>query len=124
MVKMKESTKDDATLCANGEMTYPKGFGVLPVTVCNKKGETVIDVTLSNVAFIPNTPFNLVSVGDKVRAGWTVTFGRDKASLVNGDVVIDFDIVIDTPKGRLFAVRFKRPKTETSLIQASQSPIG
>jgi hypothetical protein len=53
-----------------------------------------------------------------VKTGWMVIFGKDKASLVKGDVIISFDIVIDTPKGWLFAARFKRSALETSLIQA------
>jgi hypothetical protein len=38
--------------------------------------------------------------------------------LKKDNVVINFDVVIDTPKGRLFAVRFKRHGQETSLLQA------
>jgi hypothetical protein len=61
-----------------------------------------------------------VSVGDKVRTGWEVTFGKDKTTLIIGDVVINFDIVIDTSKGWLFAAQleFKRPALKTSLTQA------
>jgi len=35
-------------------------------------------------------------------------FEEDHACLCRGRTVVKFDIVIDTPKGRLYAIRFKR----------------
>jgi hypothetical protein len=109
MIDMVPATSDTATICANGEISQPEAFGILPITVCNKHGSELFNAKLSNTAYSPNAPFNLVSVGDKVRNGWKVSFEANAAYLVLGEVRVCFDIVLDTPRGRLFAARFKRP---------------
>jgi hypothetical protein len=80
---------------------------MLPVTVCDKNGKQLFDAKLSNVAFVPNTPFNLVSVSNKIKNGWEVVFDKDKTWLRKNNVTNNFDIVIDTPKERLFAAQLK-----------------
>jgi hypothetical protein len=58
MTNLVQGTNNNATLCVNGEMTYPKNFDMLPVTVCDKKGKQLFDAKLGNLAYVPDTPFN------------------------------------------------------------------
>jgi hypothetical protein len=68
----------------------------------DKDGAEQLDAKLSQTAYVPGTPFNLISVGDKVKGGWKVIFDDDQARLWKGETTIVFDVVVNTPKGRLF----------------------
>ena len=82
-----------------------------------------MDAKLSQTAYVPGTPFNLISVGDKVKAGWKVMFEDDQARLWKDDTAIIFDVVVNTPKGRLFGIRVKRSQSsEVQLVQTQVEP--
>lgn len=71
LVDMRAATDEDAAICANGGLSTPKAFGKLPVTVCGKDGKGPINIVLTTVAYVPTSPFDLVSTGDKAKLGWT-----------------------------------------------------
>jgi hypothetical protein len=93
------ATDEDAAICANSGLSTPKAFGKLSVTVCSKGGEEQVNIVLTTVAYVPTSPFNLISTGDKTKLGWTTVVKSDGAYMAKGGVEIAFDIVVDTNHG-------------------------
>jgi hypothetical protein len=108
MVDKVMASDDDAAICANGGLSSPDSFGNLPVTICDKHGTELQAITLSSVAYVPTSPFNLISTGDKAKSGWTTVIKQNEAYMTKGGLKVVFDIVVDTKHGRLFAIKLKR----------------
>ena len=78
-----------------------------------KDGTWGMKATLTEVNFNASHNFNLMSLTRLLTRGWRITRGDDTGIYVEkGANKIDFDIVIRTPRGAIFACRFIREEAE------------
>ena len=74
-----------------------------------KDGKPGLKACLKDASFNAMLNFNLMSLTRMLVNGWRVTKGDETGiQIAKGDHVIDFNIVIPTPKGAVFACRFIR----------------
>jgi hypothetical protein len=80
-----------------------------------------LKATLPDVSFNEKANFNLLSLSRLLKEGWTIS--RGDATIIEvrnaGGATIRFDIVVDMPKGAVFACRFVR---DAELAMASTDP--
>jgi hypothetical protein len=69
LIDVKPAEQSDSALCANGKFNSPESFGTLPLTFITKDSMEQMEAKLSQTACVPGSPFNLISVGDKVKVG-------------------------------------------------------
>jgi hypothetical protein len=106
--KAKKGTDDDAITMGNGAREGAAMIGDLSGIMCSKEGNEMGEATLKDVAYLPTSKFNLFSVTKLQRNGWILHGDRNQIKLTKGDKSVVFDIVIDTPKGAIYAMYLKR----------------
>ena len=108
IVKKKKASKNDVIAEANGAYMMPTEIVNLPVTQIEKNGQEVQYLYLKYVTLNPHLTYNLFSVTKRMKYGWKL-YGVDTVlGLKKGSRKVEFDIVINTPKGFLFCTYFKR----------------
>ena len=81
----------------------------VPGYFLGKDGKPGLRARLDDVSYNNRLNFNLMSLTRMLINGWRVTKGdKTGIQIAKGDHVIDFNIVIPTPKGAVFACRFIR----------------
>ena len=80
----------------------------LPGVLCDKYGNKLQPVNLTEVGFTPDSNFNLCSITRLLVDVWQLKGNIDALSVSKGGVTITFDIVIRTRKGALFCTYIKR----------------
>ena len=102
IVKKKKSSKNDVITAANEAEIMSTEIGNLPVTQIDKNGQEVQDLKLKDVTLNPHGTYNIFSVTKRMKDGWKL-YGDDIAlGLKKRSRKVEFDIVINTPKGLLF----------------------
>jgi hypothetical protein len=92
--------------------------GKLQGTFHDKYGNFVATVRLESVAYSPINAFNLISIPQLLQQGWVLSGNGEFISVTSPDgVEIQFDIVVKTPKGQVYAACMKR-HNELSAIGA------
>ena len=93
----------------NTNITMGKGnpvssskMGDIKVKVHNKYGEELFDAKMPQAAYIPKENFNLFSLTQRMKQGWTLGRNDESIWLEKGGNRITFDIVITTPKGAIY----------------------
>jgi len=84
-------------------------IGHVPGMLCNKRGEEVDDVVISDVSFCSTAPFNLISIPQLLKKGWKLG-GDDETIWVTapgGVKSVVFDIVVLTKTGCIYAACIK-----------------
>ena len=71
----------------------------------------------------PHGTYNLFSVTKRMKDGWKLYGGDTVLGLKKGFRKVEFDIVVNTPKGLLFCTYFKRKKnlSEKNLLAVEGS---
>jgi len=82
-------------------------IGDLKVTMCNKQGVILGTGMIRDVVHLPTGCFNLFSVTKLIKDGWALSADKSALWLTKGNLKINFDIVIPTPKGIIFAMCMK-----------------
>jgi hypothetical protein len=108
VVDIKMATDDDAAIRANGGFSTSQASSKLPVAECSKSGKEQFNIVLTTVAYVPTSPCNLISTGDKAKLRSTTVIKADGAYMAKGGVKIALDIVVDTNHGWCCAIRLKR----------------
>jgi hypothetical protein len=57
----------------NNEHTAAAHSGALSVTVCNNNGMDLIDATFPDMHFVPATPYNIISLTQRLEKDWTLS---------------------------------------------------
>ena len=97
-----------AIVMGNGEEINTREMGDIRAVACDRNGNQLVDIKLTDVAVNPNGTFNLFSTTKMQKEGW-ILHGNDKfISLKKNDVEIKFDIIIPTPMGALYCAYLKR----------------
>jgi hypothetical protein len=108
MIQMDTSKPGGGVVTSSGLELKPQGKGKLPITVCDKTGRELANMTMSNVKYIPEQCFNLMSISKMQRNGWKLDGGNDFLRVSKNGNEIKFDIMILTEDGCVYAGYLKR----------------
>ena len=109
MKNAKKGTEDDAITMGNGAREGTEMIGDLQGTMCDKEGKELGPATLTDVAYMPTSKFNLFSTTKLLLNGWELHGNNSKIWLTKeGKSPVVFDIVIETPRGAIFAMFLNR----------------
>ncbi len=86
-----------------GNLVLPKCELDIPCVHFDKDGAQMGEVIITDVSHLPEGNFNLFSVTRLQKKGWTLTGNGDYIKLEKGKKSLLFNIVINTPKGALYA---------------------
>ena len=80
----------------------------LPGQFCAKDGSLGLKATLTDVNYNKSLNFNLMSLSRLLQNGWSITQGDATCITIKSEsgAVINFDIVVPTPRGAIYATRF------------------
>ena len=92
----------------NAKVEQATQVGDLPGTVCDKNGYQKSSVILKDVNVVPTSAFNLFSVSKLLKNGWNLSGTKESLVLSKGKSSVTFDIVINTPKGMIYATYLRR----------------
>ena len=107
----------DTMIMGNGTSATATTIGTIDGTIINKNGENAGTVLLKNVTYAPDGEFNLMSLPTLVTDGWTVTVDNNKGMILRrGKQVIKFDVVIKTPRSRIYCLRIQRNSKESAMM--------
>ena len=95
------------------DLSYSSGTGNLNVEMLDTNRQAH-DICVTNVAYLPDTPMNLLSVGQLKQSGWTVDVMNLTLSH-SSDVNVIFDI---TAEGNMFKLNGKYAEDATSTLSA------
>lgn len=104
MTNVRQGSKQDAVTMGNKQVEQVIEIADIPGTVCNKNGNQLHRTTMKDVALVPNGGFNLFSLTKMMSAGWKLIGEKNKMMLKKDNNEINFDIMIPTPKGVIYAM--------------------
>lgn len=108
MVNMKSASGKDNITVGNGDQVKAMNIGDISGMICDKHGEEKNTAVISDVTLLSNGAFNLFSVTKMIKNGWSIT-GNEQALVLKKDGKrLIFDIIVETEKGLLFCMYFKR----------------
>ena len=109
---------------ANGAKMPCSKIGTIKGSICDKEGHVVYETsTLRDTVYVKNGTYNLFSLTKMVKEGWKLYGDVDKIELKKGAITITFDIKIQTPKGVLFGIYFKRSTTNDEVSNVAISSV-
>ena len=108
VIRERKADSDDTVTMANGMADGAESVIDIRGTVCNKEGKPDKEVVLQDVSYMPKGHFNLFSVTRLQKDGWILGGDSKAIWLTKGDAKLEFDIVIPTKKGMLFAMYIDR----------------
>ena len=111
MINMKISGAEDIITAENRENKRPTKIGDLPVTQYEKNGQEVQRIALRSVTVTPHGSYSLFSVTKRIKYGWELYGEITKLGIRKVKNKVEFNIVINSPKGALLCTYLKR-KTE------------
>jgi hypothetical protein len=91
-----------------GKSVLPKCELDIPCIHYDKYGTQVGEVIITDVSHLPESIFNLFSLTRLQKKGWTLSDYADYIKLQKGGNSLLFNIVVNTPKGALYVVKFSR----------------
>ena len=125
MTKVRKAGSECDSITANSTVAHAENHGAMNMIICDNQGTELRPMGVEQIVHSPDAPFNLISIGRMARLGWSFEGNQDYFHLYDskGNELI-FDIVINTPKGMLWAAYMKRVKpTETGLVVAATKAI-
>ena len=113
---------DTVIVMGNGQKEDAVLKGSVKGEVLDSKGKSQGNIILSDVMYIPNGRYNLISVTKIMKQGWKLEGNGDGMSLSHGNKKLTFDKKIYTTKGLLYAVEIK-PRQEMSANASEVSKV-
>jgi hypothetical protein len=109
MTNMVDATSSDGIVVGNNQVNTVKSIGDIPGIFYNKFGDACVSATLTHVSYSRDNAFNLLSFPQLLMKGWTLSGKGDVGTVTSPDgIEINFDIIIPTKRGRVYATYFKR----------------
>ena len=100
--------ENHAISLGNKETVLASSCGKLSGTVYSQFGKPVVQMSLEEVSVVKELGYNLFSVTQALKKGWTLHGDSTQLELQKGNQKITFDIKIPTKKGFVFRMYFKR----------------
>jgi hypothetical protein len=101
---MKKATGTNSITMGNGNQEKAAEVADIVGTMCDKYRNEIGTAKLSDVTILPTGRFNLFSVTQMMKRGWSLKGNKQSMVLEKNEQQIVFNICIPTPKGMLFAM--------------------
>jgi hypothetical protein len=103
----RQETNNTVVVMGNGQKEEVTKTGKVTGIVKNCEGGIQGKITLSDVIFLPNGQYNLISITKVMQSGWKLEGDENKILIRKHSKKLIFDIEIETSRGVLFAVRIE-----------------
>ncbi len=123
ITSVRKATGTDSITMGNGNQEKAAEVADIVGTMCNEYGNEIGTAKLSDVTFFRMGKFNLFSVTQMMKRGWSLKGDKLSMVLEKKEQQIVFDICILTPKGMLFAMYVKRVQTEAEMGNAGSDGL-
>jgi hypothetical protein len=107
---IKKPTKEDAVTFGDGTNNTAKAIFDVSGVMTNKYGNTIWELKLQNVMYVPTAAYNMVSLTARLKDGWKLNGEDEKIWIAKGHDKVVFDICIETKWGLVFAINIKQNK--------------
>ena len=108
MTNLRIASKDDGIAMGNGQIVKTIEIGEIRGTICDKHGNKLNRVRMTEVQYLPKMKYNLFSLTKRMNGGWKLISESEKIRLKKGNQEVTFDIKIPTPKGAVYAMYLSR----------------
>ena len=108
LIVTKSATASDSITVGNGTRVAASVVGDIHGVMCDQFGVELEPGKLCDVSHLPDGKFNLFSVSRLQNEGWLLHGDKDRIWMTKSKNRIVFDIKIQTPKGAVYAMYFKR----------------
>jgi hypothetical protein len=116
MTNMVDATSSDGIVVGNNQVNAVESIGDIPSVFYNKFGDACVSATLTDVSYSCDNAFNLLSFLQLLMKGWTLSGKGDIVTVTSPDgIEINFDIIIPTKRGRVYATYFKHVNELTAI---------
>ena len=121
---IKTDTNAHDIIMGDNKTVATEKIGALSSVVCDKNGNEVSHLKLSEMSYVPDAAYNLFSIAKRVDEGWDLKSmkgadGETMLVLEKDGGQIKFDIKIKTPKGAVYCMYLKRKEAPTEAGIAS-----
>jgi hypothetical protein len=113
---------DTVIAMGNGQKEDAVFKGSVKGVAMDSNGKLQVNIILSDVMYIPNGRYNLISITKIMKQGWKLEGNGDELSLSHGNKKLTFNKKIHTAKGLLYAVEIK-PNHEISAVTSESSKV-
>ena len=104
MTNLRTASKDDGIAMGNGQIVKTIEIGEIRGTICDKHGNKLNRVRMTEVQYLPKMKYNLFSLMKRMNGRWKLIGESEKIRLKKGNQEVTFDIKIPTPKGAVYAM--------------------
>ena len=107
-INAKKPNRNHKITLGNGSEEEVKEIVDIKGKLFNKNTQNWDNVTIQDVSIMPTAKFNLFSVTQMFKKGWKMEGDEESIRLTKGEMTINFDIKIPTPKGFLYGLYITR----------------
>jgi len=107
MTNIKQGTNNDSITVGNGDKIKSVLVGQIKGAVTTKMGQIVASVVLKEVAYTPQSKFNLLLLIKMMSKGWKMIGNKQSLTIEKDGVIIAFDIIIKTQRGCLYCLNIQ-----------------
>ena len=124
MINIKQGTNNNSITIGNGDKIKSVSVGQIKGAVTTKIGQIVASVVLKEVAYIPQSKFNLLLLTKMMSKGWKMIGNKQSLTIEKDGVTIAFDIIIKTQRGRLYCLNIQRyQELEVATMDVSKEVV-
>ena len=120
MINSRDGNKNEAVMMGNGNGIEATKVGDVIGTLCKGDGTEIGSMCIQGATYSPNAKFNLLSLPCMMKKGWSLEGNNKGLKLLKDSQVVNFDVIVNTPKGMLFCLRMKRNESEVGAVIASK----
>jgi hypothetical protein len=102
-------------IVGSGESLAAVKAGSIRGLVCDQEGNELFPAKLVGVMVTKGAAYNLLSLTQFTEKGWLMSGNSESIVVSKEDVYLKFDIKINTSRGAIFAIYFKRIVVDTGL---------
>jgi hypothetical protein len=108
MVNVRKGKSSDSMVVGNNQVNVVQSIGDIPGVFYDKYGTAGPSATLTNVSYSRDNAFNLLSIPQLLMRGWSLGGNTECITVTSPDgIVINFDIIIPTKEGHVYATCFQ-----------------
>jgi hypothetical protein len=118
MVNIRKASESDAVMMGNKQVEATTKVGDVYGTICDKYGNEVSWVGLTNVSHVPGAGYNRFSLSRMIgKEGWKLVGDKYAIVIMKNGHQVRFDIFILMPKGVAYAMYLKEDTEVAGALQ-------
>ena len=115
---MLKETEDDTIVNASNNKITGSVVEYMSIIICNKHSQELGGVNIQDVMYSAKNGFNMFSITKRLKSGWKSGGNAYEIWISKDEKKMVFDIKIETPKGIIFVIYFKRSGSPEDEVDA------